>query len=57
MLGGQYGNGGGKLGKGAYHYDLGTFAIDADNDEIIRERMWDFINEREVKRLLKIIKK
>lgn len=56
-LGGQYGGGGGKLGKGAYHYDLGTFASDADTDESTREKMWDFINEREVKRLLKVIKK
>lgn len=56
-LGGQYGNGGGKLGKGAYHYDLGTFASDADTDESTKEKMWDFINEREVKRLLKVIKK
>ena len=56
-LGGQFGNGGGKLGKGAYHYDLGTFANDTDIDESIKEKMWYFLNEREVKRLLKIIKK
>lgn len=56
-LGGQYGNGGGKLGKGAYSYSLGSVAADGDTDDTTKDKMWDFINERELKRLMKVIKK
>ena len=56
-LGGQYGGGGGKLGKGAYHYSLGSCASDNEMDESIKEKMWEFVNEREMKRLYKVIKK
>ena len=51
------GNGGGKLGKGAYSYALGSCANDGEMDESIKEKLWEFINERELKRLHKIIKK
>jgi nanoRNase/pAp phosphatase (c-di-AMP/oligoRNAs hydrolase) len=56
-LGGQYGGGGGKLGKGAYFYSLGSCANDGEMDEDTKAKMWEFINEREIKRLHKIIKK
>ena len=56
-LGGQYGGGGGKLGKGAYHYSLGSCASDSEMDESIKDKMWEFVNEREMKRLYKVIKK
>jgi len=51
------GSGGGKLGKGAYAYALGSCANDGEMDESIKEKLWEFINERELKRLHKIIKK
>lgn len=51
------GEGGGKLGKGAYYYALGSCSNDSEMDESIKEKFWDFINERELKRLPKIIKK
>lgn len=54
---GTFGSGGGKLGKGAYSYSLGSCADDDEMDDSTREKFWEFINEREVKRLNKIIKK
>lgn len=51
------GSGGGKLGKGAYSYALGSCANDGEMDESIKEKLWEFINERELKRLTKTIKK
>ena len=60
-LGCQYGadcgGGGGKLGKGAYHYSLGSCSSDGEMDESIKDKLWEFVNEREIKRLYKIIKK
>jgi len=56
-LGGKHGGGGGKLGKGAYNYELGSMACDADIDESTREKMWEFVNDRELKRVMKILKK
>lgn len=56
-LGGQYGSGGGKLGKGAYYYTLGSCAIDGEMDDPTKDKLWEFINERELKRLYKVIKK
>ena len=56
-LGGKHGGGGGKLGKGAYYYELGSISCDADIDESTREKMWEFVNDRELKRVMKILKK
>lgn len=57
-LAGTHGSGGGKLGKGAYQYGLGSCANnDGEMDESTKEKLWEFINERELKRLQKIIKK
>lgn len=54
-LGQQFGgDGGGKLGKGAYQYPLGGCADENDEmDEATKDKLWEFINERETKRLLK----
>lgn len=51
------GVGGGKLGKGAYSYALGSCANDSEMDESIKDKLWEFINERELKRLHRVIKK
>lgn len=56
-LGGQFGGGGGKLGKGAYHYGLGSFSCEQDMEDGTKDKMWDFINDREGRRLMKLIKK
>lgn len=55
-LGGSYGGGGGKLGSGAYFYSLGSCSTDADTDEATKDKLWEFINDKEIKRLMKIIK-
>lgn len=56
-LGGKHGGGGGKLGKGAYNYELGSMSCDADIDDSTRDKMWEFVNDRELKRVMKILKK
>jgi nanoRNase/pAp phosphatase (c-di-AMP/oligoRNAs hydrolase) len=55
-LGGKYGKGGGKLGKGAYRYDLAGASIDEDEDEDFKEKAWNLFQEKETKRVFKIIK-
>ena len=55
-LGGEYGNGGGKLGKGAYSYTLGSCSADDEMDGSTKDKLLDFINEREFKRVSKILK-
>lgn len=50
------GGGGGKLGKGAYAYDLAGAAISDDDDDETRQKTWDLFNTKESKRILRIIK-
>jgi nanoRNase/pAp phosphatase (c-di-AMP/oligoRNAs hydrolase) len=56
-LGGQYGGGGGKLGKGAYFYNLGSLSCEGDMDEATKTKMWEFIEDKERKRITKLVKK
>lgn len=56
-LGGQYGSGGGKLGKGAYHFDIGSLSVDNDVEEDTKNKLWECLNDRELKRIFKIVKK
>ena len=55
-LGGRHGKGGGKLGKGAYKYDLAGATIDEDEDEGIKKRAWELFEEKETKRVFRIIR-
>lgn len=55
-LGGKDGFGGGKLGKGAFSYSLGCLSCDEDDEET-KEKMWGFVNDREMKRITKILKR
>lgn len=55
-LGGRYGNGGGKLGKGGYRYDLAGASIDEDDDEEIKHQSWELFEKKEIKRVFKIIR-
>lgn len=55
-LGGKNGNGGGKLGKGAYKYELGGGSIGDDDDDDIKAKTWELINEKETRRIKKVIK-
>lgn len=54
-LGGKYGDGGGKLGKGAYRYNLGGGAIDEEDDDDIRTKLWEVFSRKEEKRILRAI--
>lgn len=56
-LGGRYGEGGGKHGKGAYRVSLGGMSIDPDEDESDVKEAWDSIHKREIKRIERTIKK
>lgn len=55
-LAGKYGKGGGKLGKGAYRYDLAGASIDEDEDEEIKQQSWELFEKKEIKRVFKIIR-
>jgi nanoRNase/pAp phosphatase (c-di-AMP/oligoRNAs hydrolase) len=55
-LGGKYGRGGGKLGKGAYRYELGGASLDEDEDDEIKQKSWELFEKKEIKRVFKIIR-
>lgn len=55
-LGGKYGKGGGKLGKGAYRYELAGASLDEDDDEEIKQDSWQLFEKKEIKRVFKIIR-
>jgi nanoRNase/pAp phosphatase (c-di-AMP/oligoRNAs hydrolase) len=55
-LAGRHGRGGGKLGKGAYRYDLAGAAVDEDEDESIKKKAWELFEEKETKRVFKIVR-
>lgn len=50
------GSGGGKLGKGAYSYDLAGASISDDDDDETKQKTWDLFNDKEKKRIFRIIK-
>lgn len=56
-LGGKHGQGGGKLGKGAYRYALAGGGIDEEDDDDTADKIWGVINEKETKRIYRIIAK
>ncbi len=56
-LAGKHGSGGGKLGKGAYRYSLGGFSLEEDEDDETINKMWDLLNQKETKRIQKVIRK
>jgi hypothetical protein len=55
-LAGKYGKGGGKLGKGAYRYDLAGAAVDEDEDEDIKKKAWDLFMQKETRRVFRTIR-
>jgi nanoRNase/pAp phosphatase (c-di-AMP/oligoRNAs hydrolase) len=56
-LGGKYGSGGGKHGKGAYRLILGGMSIDPDEEEEDVEEFYKSMDKREIKRIMRTIKK
>jgi hypothetical protein len=55
-LAGRHGKGGGKLGKGAYRYDLAGASIDEDEDEEIKRKAWELFEEKEIRRVFRTIR-
>lgn len=55
-LGGEHGVGGGKLGKGAYRYDLAAVGLEEDDDEETKLEFWNSINHKETKRIFRKVK-
>lgn len=55
-LGGKHGKGGGKLGKGAYRYDLAGASIDEDEDDDIKQKAWELFEKKETGRVFRIIR-
>jgi nanoRNase/pAp phosphatase (c-di-AMP/oligoRNAs hydrolase) len=56
-LGGKYGTGGGKQGKGRYTYALGGLAFLPEEDEETKEETWQLIAKKERNRILRVLKK
>lgn len=57
VLGGKYGCGGGKLGKGAYRYELGGGCVEEDDSDEMKQKLWEIYREKETKRIQRQIKK
>lgn len=55
-LAGKFGKGGGKLGKGAYRYDLAGASVDEDEDEEIKKKAWSLFEAKETKRVFRTIR-
>lgn len=53
----EYGDGGGKRGKGAYRYTLAGGSIEEDDDEETRHRVCELLSEKETKRIFRIMAK
>jgi nanoRNase/pAp phosphatase (c-di-AMP/oligoRNAs hydrolase) len=57
VLGGKYGSGGGKNGKGAYKLPLAGMSIDPDEEDEDVNEVWESIKKRETKRIIRAVKK
>lgn len=56
-LGSRHGNGGGKLGKGAYKYALAGMSIDPEEEDEIKNETWKTIKLKETNRIMRMIRK
>jgi nanoRNase/pAp phosphatase (c-di-AMP/oligoRNAs hydrolase) len=56
-FGTEYGDGGGKRGKGAYRYTLAGGSIEEDDDEETRQKVCELISDKETKRIFRIMSK
>jgi nanoRNase/pAp phosphatase (c-di-AMP/oligoRNAs hydrolase) len=55
-LAGKYGKGGGKLGKGAYRYELAGASLEEDEDEDVKKKAWTLFEDKERKRVFRILR-
>lgn len=56
-LGGKHGQGGGKSCKGGYKKYLGCMQLDIDEEDDLKDQMWQVIKRREMNKIFKLIKK
>ena len=54
-LGGKHGQGGGRRGKGAYRYELAGASVEDDDDDETRQKMWELYQDKETKRIRRIL--
>jgi nanoRNase/pAp phosphatase (c-di-AMP/oligoRNAs hydrolase) len=54
---GKFGCGGGKLGKGAYRYPLAGGSIEEEDDDETKVKTWELYNEKEQKRIMRVLRK
>ena len=54
-LGGKHGQGGGRRGKGAYRYELAGASVDDEDDDETRMKMWELYQDKETKRIRRIL--
>ena len=54
-LGGKHGQGGGRRGKGAYRYDLAGASVEDEDDDDTRLKMWELYQDKETKRIRRIL--
>lgn len=55
-LGGEHGAGGGKLGKGAYRYELAGVGLEEDDDDETKSEFWAMMDHKETKRIFRKVK-
>lgn len=56
-LGGAHGKGGGKSCAGGYTKYLGSFELDPEEDDKLKSKLWEVLNEREIAKVFKVMKK
>jgi len=56
-LGGSFGGGGGKAGKGRYYIPLNEFSIGSQVNGEIKQKTWELVSLTQIERIRKIVKK
>ena len=56
-LGGTHGKGGGKSCAGGYIKNLGPFELEHEEDDKLKAKWWEVMNEREIAKIFKVLKK
>jgi len=57
QIAGKFGSGGGKFGAGAYKIDLEGLAFDPDDEENVRDNLVKAINQKEISRIFRLMRK
>jgi len=54
-LGGRFGSGGGREGKGSYSFSIQGLSIEEEDDEEVKSAVWATANTKEIKRVKRIL--